>query len=126
MHFKFLMFGPLHDCSSYHQFTMRYTQLLSLAQSFILQDNRVLCVTFYCADVGGMEGDHANEAYDYVPGAGDDEESWARGLTPELFWQHKQVSLLLFLSWNAGESSFRVCQSGLGINIHFQIDPKRR
>lgn len=26
--------------------------------------------------------------YDYVPGAGDDEESWAKGLTPELMWRH--------------------------------------
>ncbi|XP_044961516.1 tRNA A64-2'-O-ribosylphosphate transferase isoform X4 [Hordeum vulgare subsp. vulgare] len=24
----------------------------------------------------------------YIPGAGDDEESWARGLTPTLFWKH--------------------------------------
>uniref|UniRef100_A0ACD6AHS8 Uncharacterized protein n=2 Tax=Avena sativa TaxID=4498 RepID=A0ACD6AHS8_AVESA len=24
----------------------------------------------------------------YIPGAGDDEESWARGLTPALFWKH--------------------------------------
>lgn len=28
--------------------------------------------------------------YSYVPGAGDDEESWARGLTPALLWQHKR------------------------------------
>lgn len=26
--------------------------------------------------------------YDYVPGAGDDEESWAKGLTPSLMWAH--------------------------------------
>jgi len=33
-----------------------------------------------------------------VPGAGDDEESWARGLTPALFWQHHQVTTIhLFL-----------------------------
>ena len=31
-------------------------------------------------------------SYEYVPGAGDDEESWAAGLTPALFWSHKQVS----------------------------------
>eukprot|EP00899_Mesostigma_viride_P012214 jgi/Mesvir1/20994/Mv08055-RA.1 len=29
----------------------------------------------------------------YVPGAGDDEESWAMGLTPELFWKHRWVFL---------------------------------
>jgi tRNA A64-2'-O-ribosylphosphate transferase len=26
----------------------------------------------------------------YSPGAGDDEESWSRGLTPALFWKHRQ------------------------------------
>lgn len=35
---------------------------------------------------------HETVSYSYVPGAGDDEESWARGLTPALFWQHHQVS----------------------------------
>lgn len=28
-------------------------------------------------------------SYCYVPGGGDDEESWARGLTPELLWAHR-------------------------------------
>ncbi|MED6171330.1 hypothetical protein PIB30_039863 [Stylosanthes scabra] len=27
-------------------------------------------------------------SWNYIPGAGDDEESWARGLTPVLFWNH--------------------------------------
>lgn len=27
-------------------------------------------------------------SWNYIPGAGDDEESWARGLTPNLFWSH--------------------------------------
>ncbi|KAL2929024.1 Uncharacterized protein RDABS01_034435 [Bienertia sinuspersici] len=27
-------------------------------------------------------------SWNYIPGAGDDEESWARGLTPTLFWNH--------------------------------------
>ena len=31
------------------------------------------------------------ESYEYVPGAGDDEESWARGLTPALLWAHHKV-----------------------------------
>ena len=26
--------------------------------------------------------------YDYIPGAGDDEETWARGLTADVFWAH--------------------------------------
>eukprot|EP00898_Chlorokybus_atmophyticus_P006029 jgi/Chlat1/6427/Chrsp45S05949 len=32
-------------------------------------------------------------SWTYVPGAADDEESWARGLSPELFWQHCDVIL---------------------------------
>jgi tRNA A64-2'-O-ribosylphosphate transferase len=31
--------------------------------------------------------------YAYIPGAGDDEESWARGLTPALFWAHRETVL---------------------------------
>lgn len=27
-------------------------------------------------------------SWNYIPGAGDDEESWARGLSPGLFWNH--------------------------------------
>ncbi|TYI79540.1 hypothetical protein E1A91_D05G028200v1 [Gossypium mustelinum] len=27
-------------------------------------------------------------SWNYIPGAGDDEESWARGLSPNLFWNH--------------------------------------
>jgi len=47
------------------------------------------------AEVGGDIGTYS---YSYVPGAGDDEESWARGLTPALFWQHHQVTTIhLFL-----------------------------
>lgn len=33
-------------------------------------------------------GEAGGWSYMYVPGAGDDEESWAAGLTPALFWQH--------------------------------------
>lgn len=30
----------------------------------------------------------AEFSWNYIPGAADDEESWARGLTPSLFWKH--------------------------------------
>lgn len=30
----------------------------------------------------------AEFSWSYIPGAADDEESWARGLTPSLFWKH--------------------------------------
>ena len=29
--------------------------------------------------------------YEYVPGAGDDEESWGQGLTPSLLYTHQEV-----------------------------------
>ena len=31
--------------------------------------------------------------YYYTPGAADDHESWARHLTPEMFWKHKDELL---------------------------------
>ena len=37
---------------------------------------------------GGAGGEALQVVYDYVPGAGDDEESWAEGLTPQLLWAH--------------------------------------
>ena len=37
----------------------------------------------------GPQEPSASRAYSYVPGAGDDEEAWSRGLTPELFWRHR-------------------------------------
>lgn len=39
-----------------------------------------------------------SRAFMYVAGAGDDEESWARGLTPKLFWQHHKAHLLLLFA----------------------------
>ena len=42
-------------------------------------------------DAGGQQPPElgTSRAYSYVPGAGDDEEAWSRGLTPQLFWQHR-------------------------------------
>ncbi|THH04313.1 hypothetical protein EW145_g5614 [Phellinidium pouzarii] len=33
------------------------------------------------------------EGYSYVQGAGDDHENWSMGLTPDLFWKHKEKIL---------------------------------
>ena len=33
------------------------------------------------------------QGFSYCPGAGDDQESWARGLTPNLFWRHREQLL---------------------------------
>ena len=67
----------------------------SLIKEGILDDwwhatQQITC-SYYNAEVGGDIGTYS---YSYVPGAGDDEESWARGLTPALFWQHHQVTTL--------------------------------
>ncbi|KAL2652312.1 hypothetical protein R1flu_020440 [Riccia fluitans] len=35
----------------------------------------------------------ADFSWSYIPGAADDEESWARGLTPALFWKHQREIL---------------------------------
>lgn len=45
-----------------------------------------------CA-AGGFGNEAAAASFDYVPGAGDDEESWARGLTPGLLWAHRTALL---------------------------------
>lgn len=42
---------------------------------------------------GKADAELSSWSYMYVPGAGDDEESWAVGLTPALFWQHCDVLL---------------------------------
>ena len=39
----------------------------------------------YCAD--GSE--EASDGYVYIQGAGDDSESWALGLTPDMYWKHQ-------------------------------------
>jgi len=43
--------------------------------------------------------------YEYIPGAGDDEESWAQGLTPALMWKHKFQ--LLSVGAREGEEALR-------------------
>lgn len=35
-------------------------------------------------------GDQA-ASFQYIPGAGDDEETWSNGLTPFLLWEHTQL-----------------------------------
>ena len=57
--------------------------------------------------IAATDGAQAQEvAFVYVPGAGDDEESWAKGLTPEIFWQNKEVRFIAapVLTLSAGTS----------------------
>ena len=37
--------------------------------------------------------DTLSSSYEYLPGAGDDEESWSAGLTPAVFWSHAREVL---------------------------------
>ena len=39
-----------------------------------------------------MQGSEVSEG-GYIQGAGDDSESWSHGLTPSVFWQHRQTLL---------------------------------
>lgn len=54
-------------------------------------------------------------SFSYVQGAGDDEEAWAHGLTPALFWKHRHEILIDFDSQHGGEpanySNERVTQT---------------
>lgn len=52
---------------------------------------QVVTGVWICAEAGMTEEGGWN--FEYVPGAGDDEESWAKGLTPQLLWSHKQALL---------------------------------
>ena len=56
---------------------------------------RKISATGFCAAASaGQAGDEEGGwTYEYVPGAGDDEESWARGLTPSLLYTHQEVML---------------------------------
>lgn len=49
------------------------------------------CVDLLNAFPNCTHGPQACTMYTYIPGAGDDEESWAHGLTPELLALHQQV-----------------------------------
>lgn len=45
----------------------------------------------HCACAGQSGEEEGGWTYEYVPGAGDDEETWARGLTPSLLFRHQEV-----------------------------------
>lgn len=51
-----------------------------------------------CNDSGGDYDNEENklfnqQSYYYIPGAADDEDSWSRNLTPELFWKNREKIL---------------------------------
>ncbi|KNE61469.1 hypothetical protein AMAG_06289 [Allomyces macrogynus ATCC 38327] len=48
-----------------------------------------VCVSRVVEESDGYRGDN----YVYIQGAADDEENWAQGLTPDLFWSHRAAFL---------------------------------
>ncbi|KAG8623912.1 hypothetical protein KVT40_008888 [Elsinoe batatas] len=44
----------------------------------------------------GRDAGQDVSGFDYVQGAADDAEAWALGLTPQLFWEHKEILLNSF------------------------------
>ena len=61
----------------------------------VWQPNEDVSCTTASAPTKSTNHDNSKSArgFYYTPGAADDEESWARGLTPELFWQHESELL---------------------------------
>lgn len=43
--------------------------------------------------VGGVSFPHRDVGFSYVQGAGDDQEAWCQGLTPEVFWKNRDELL---------------------------------
>jgi tRNA A64-2'-O-ribosylphosphate transferase len=48
----------------------------------------IILISASASDAVATQRMSSEFSWQYIPGAGDDEESWARGLTPTLFWKH--------------------------------------
>lgn len=48
----------------------------------------IILVSASCSSGTYQQRTTSEFSWNYIPGAGDDEESWARGLSPSLFWKH--------------------------------------
>lgn len=48
----------------------------------------IILISASASDAVSTQRVSSEFSWHYIPGAGDDEESWARGLTPTLFWKH--------------------------------------
>nr|XP_019705096.1 tRNA A64-2'-O-ribosylphosphate transferase isoform X2 [Elaeis guineensis] len=48
----------------------------------------IILVSASASDGIAQQRSMSQFSWHYIPGAGDDEESWARGLSPNLFWKH--------------------------------------
>ncbi|KAG8955042.1 hypothetical protein FRC03_011303 [Tulasnella sp. 419] len=61
------------------------------SDSTLMSFHPVICLSASEQVQDGIERRHG---YSYVQGSGDDHESWSQGLTPLLFWQHRQDILV--------------------------------
>lgn len=75
----------------------RWTPLLCVSASLRVDDaSRHLAANNAPAsrhELGHGDTASAHAGWRYIPGAGDDAEGWARGLTPALFWAHSRALL---------------------------------
>lgn len=65
-----------------------YVVRLQAPPACLLLPHRAVCVRMCCVCTALQD---ACPTFTYIPGAGDDEESWAHGLTPALLAQHQMV-----------------------------------
>jgi tRNA A64-2'-O-ribosylphosphate transferase len=74
--------------------SLPFTPLLCVSASAPLSGHGQRHASNQACDGAAPEASERNaRAYAYIPGAGDDEEAWACGLTPQLFWQHREQLL---------------------------------
>ena len=75
-------------------------------------------VLFSCSPVT-IDGAHSqHHSWHHIQGAGDDEESWARGLTPAMFWAHKDDILASDYQGDVDEAVERIVAEGNTPALH--------
>ncbi len=68
------------------------TRILPTDQRWVIQDYTLCHTVILCSAsrrVGGAEMSEGG----YIQGAGDDSEGWSQGITPQMFWMHKDMFL---------------------------------
>ena len=67
--------------------------LMRMAGDGALPFYPVVCLSVSETEMCRKTTHGGGSSYTYVPGAGDDEETWALGLTPDAFWEHRSELL---------------------------------
>ena len=68
----------------------------SKLETFIFDFNSLPFIPIICISASSIIGDETfriRNSFPYIQGAGDDEENWANGLTPSMFWKYNKVLL---------------------------------